>query len=389
VIHLLVEGLTIAAIVMAAAGCVYALGAALAVRHFAPERASAGTDLPTVTILKPLYGAEASLYENLASFCDQRYDAPVQWIFGVHAASDPAAAVVDRLRAERPDLDLEIIVTAATRGANPKVSNLVGMQRRIRHDVVIVADSDIAVAPDYGKIVVGALMQPGVGLVTCLYRGVGSGGVWGRLASMAIDYRFLPDVLVGLHLGMARPGFGSTLALRRSTLLAIGGFEAFLDQLADDNAIGVAVRGMGLRVAIPSCIVVHTCPEETATELLAHEVRWTRTVRVLSPGGYAGLVITHPLPFALLAAAAGAASDISTTGLTLVALAILCRLVLQIQIDRFLGVHSGRWWLGPARDMLSFAVYVAGCFASVVSWRGVRYRVRADGTLAPLERPKA
>ena len=119
--------------------------------------------------------------------------------------------MVERLRAERPHLDLELIVSAGARDANPKVSNLVGMQRHIRHDVVIVADSDIRVAPDYVKIVTAALTEPRVGLVTCLYRGAGD-NVWARLAAMAIDYRFLPDVLVGLRVGLARPGFGSTLA---------------------------------------------------------------------------------------------------------------------------------------------------------------------------------
>ena len=146
---------------------------------------------------------------------------------------------------------------------------------------------------------------------------------------------------------------------------------------------------MGLNVGIPSCIVVHTCSEKTATQLLAHEIRWARTVKVLSPLGYAGLAITHPLPFALLATAVGAILHVSTIGPGLVALAIACRLVLQRQVDGLLGIDSRRWWLGPARDMLSFVVYVAGYFASVVSWRGVRYRVRADGTLAQSERLKA
>jgi ceramide glucosyltransferase len=385
------EWLLIACIVMAAAGCVYALGAALATRRFAAKGLPVGTTFPGVTILKPLAGAEASLHDNLASFCDQRYAGPLQWLFGVQNPGDAAIAVVDRLLAEWAGRDLELVVGAGTRGPNPKVSNLIGMQEHIRHDIVILADSDIAVTPDYVSTIVASLLRPDVGVVTCVYRGAARGGMWASLASMAIDYRFLPDVLVGLALGLARPCFGSTIALRRGTLRAIGGFEAFQDRLADDNAIGEAVRVAGMQVVVPPHIVVHACSERTAGELVAHELRWARTLRAVSPLGYAGLVITHPLPFALLATGLCGINGLGpflAPAAGMIALSIACRLVLQFQVDHTLRVSSRRWWLGPARDMLSFLVYAASFFVSVVSWRGTRYKVRRDGTLAPLGRPK-
>ena len=190
---------------------------------------------------------------------------------------------------------------------------------------------------------------------------------------------------MGLQLGVARPCFGSTIALRRETLAAIGGFDAFLDQLADDNAMGEAVRARGMRVAIPPFLVTHSCQEQSAADLWRHELRWARTIRAVSPRGYAGLAITHPLPFALLAAWA---SGSGVLGASVVATAIGCRLVLQTQVDHTLHVSPNRVWLGPARDLLAFAVYVAAFFVDVVSWRGHRYKVRADGTLIPIGEPK-
>ena len=151
--------------------------------------------------------------------------------------------------------------------------------------MVILADADIAVARDYLCKIVAALGMLGVGAVTCLYRGLQRGGFWARLSSMGIDYHFLPNVLVGLRLGLARPCFGSTIALRRETLAAIGGFEAFLDYLADDNAIGEAVRAAGMKVAIPSMVLAHACSEQNAAGLLRHELRWARTVRAVNPPG--------------------------------------------------------------------------------------------------------
>jgi ceramide glucosyltransferase len=370
---------------VAMAGCAYALGAAVVTRRFAAASAAIAASFPGVTILKPLRGAEAGLYDNLASFCNQSYPGPVQILFGVQDPADAAIAAVNRLIADLPGRDLELVKHSRAGGPNPKVANLVGMQGRIRHDIVIIADSDIAVAQDYLSRTVAALYRPNVGLVTCLYRGAARAGPWARLASMAIDYHFLPDVLVGIRLGLAQPCFGSTIALRRETLAAIGGFEAFLRYLADDYAMGEAVRAAGMQVAIPPFIVAHSCSEQSAGELLRHELRWARTVRAISPLGYTGLFITHPLPFALLAAWL---MGFGALTLSVVAASIACRLVLQVQVDHTLRVSMDRWWLGLVRDLLSFVVYGAGFFVSVVTWRGDRYKLQADGTLMPIGEPK-
>lgn len=385
----LAHWLTVSFALVAALGCVYALLAASAVRNFGAKRDPAATVFPGVTLLKPLHGDEPHLYDNLASVCDQDYPGPVQIIFGVQDAADPAVAVVQRLMADWPERAIELVVTPVVSsgrpsGANAKVANLVGLQASIRHAIVLLADSDIGVKRDYLRTVIAALDQPGVGLVTCLYRGAGEPRLLPRLASMAIDYHFLPSVLLGMQLGMARPCFGATIALKRETLAAVGGFEAFADHLADDHALGEAVRALGLEVRLSQLIVTHTCAEQSLIEAVRHELRWARTIRAVSPIGYAGSFITHPLPFALLAAGF---TGLSTLGVGIVAATLICRLVLQLQVDATLHVPMNRWWLGPVRDLLSFVIYVASFFVGAVSWRGHRYKVRPDGTLAPIGNP--
>jgi ceramide glucosyltransferase len=371
----------VACFALAALGCVHALAAAALVRRFRTDTQPVPGAFPGVTVVKPLHGAEAGLYENLATFCEQDYPGEVQLLFGTADPHDAAVAVVERLMANHPGRDLACRVTDNARGPNPKVANLIGMAPHIRHGIVILADSDIAVPRDYLSRTVAALDRPGVGVVTYLYRGDVHGGLAARLAAMAIDYHFLPNVLVGLALGLARPCFGSTIAMKRETLAAIGGFDAFLLHLADDNAIGEAVRRAGLAVAIPPLVVRHTCAERDALELVRHELRWARTLRAASPWGYAGLIVTHPLPFAIL----GALSTRNVMlGAGMITAAIACRLVLQLQVDHTLEVRSKSGWLGPARDLIAFAVHVASFFVGVVNWRGHRYKVRADGTLVPL-----
>ena len=168
--------------------------------------------------MKPLYGDEPFLLRNLASFCAQDYAGPLEVVFGVGRADDAAVAVVDRLRAMFPSLALKLVADERRWGTNGKVSNLINMAEQARHPVIVLADSDMLVGRDYLDRVVAALERPGVGAVTCLYRGIAVPGIWSRLATQWIDLHFLPSVVVGMMLGLAKPCFGSTIALSRDTL---------------------------------------------------------------------------------------------------------------------------------------------------------------------------
>jgi ceramide glucosyltransferase len=371
-------------IVLAIGGCVYTLAATLLLRRFARAASEVAEPTSGVTVLKPLAGATSCLYEDLRSFCDQDYRGPVQILFSARDSLDPAVAIAKRLIAERPGSDFEIVLHGPAQGTNPKVANLIGLESRIRHDIVVLADADIAVSPDYLRRTVDALAQTDVGAVTLPYHGVVRGGVWARLVTMGIDYHFVPSIVVGLALGLARPCFGSTIALRREVLESIGGFAAFADDLADDYAIGRAVRDRGSKLAIPPFFVAHSCCEQSAAELLRHELRWARTTRAVSPLGFAGSIVTHPLPLALIGAAL---SGFVAYSVAAVAAALACRLVLQRQVDHTLGVPADRWRLVAARDLLAFGVHVASYFVSIVSWGGRRYRVRSNGTLIAIGEP--
>ena len=174
--------------------------------------------MPGVTILKPLHGTEQGLLENLASFCTQNYPGPVQIIFGVQDPRDDAIAVVERLRLEYGSCRIDLVVDATMQGLNRKVSNLVNMSRRVQHEIVVVADSDIRVDPEYLSRVVAALDERGASAVTCVYHGIATPGVWARLAELGINAHFLPSVIFGLTLGLAYPCFGSTIAFKRKAL---------------------------------------------------------------------------------------------------------------------------------------------------------------------------
>ncbi|ASG23769.1 bacteriohopanetetrol glucosamine biosynthesis glycosyltransferase HpnI [Nitrospirillum viridazoti] len=383
---------------MSAVGTLYTLAAADIARRFFATRGDGrgdgkgeggerpGGPAPAVTVLRPLHGAEPGLAARLRALTIQEYAGPVQVVCGVQAHDDPAIAIVKDLIAELEaagsPVRLDLVVDTTRHGANAKISNVINLMAVARHEVLVLADSDIAVGSDYLARVVGALSRPGVGLVTCLYRGdpVDAGSFWQDQAARAVDHHFLPNVLVGLRLGLAKPCFGSTIALTDETLERIGGFAAFRDILADDHAMGMAVRAMGLAVAVPPFVVGHLAPESSLGAVLAHELRWARTIRGLDPGGYAGSIVTHPVPLALIGAIF---AGWHAWSLLLLGLAVAARLVLQVTIDARI-TRSRPRWPGLIRDVLSFLVFVASFGIRRVSWRGQRFSVKSDGTMVPV-----
>ena len=372
--------LSVTASLVAVAGCGFLVTATILVARAAgsPARPRAVV-VPAVTVLKPLHGDEPGLLDNLGSFCSQDYPGPIQVVFGVQDPGDGAVAVVEHLRKTQTGRDLDLVIETKVYGLNRKVSNLVNMAPRIRHDVVVLADSDMRVDPDYLSRVTAALDEPGVGAVTCLYYGVPVAGMWSSLSALAINAHFLPGVVFGSALGLARPCFGSTLALRRQTLGEIGGFIAFVDCLADDYAMGAALRARGYAISIPPFAVAHMCTEASAHEFWRHELRWARTIKSIDPLGYAGSILAHPLPWALIAALLGAGSTAFLPAIAIAVVSIGCRVALLRQVERAYALPSQAYWLVPARDLLSFILFVVSFFGRDVSWKGHRYRMVAGG----------
>ena len=357
-------------------GCLFMIIAARLTPASARRQPATGGTHPAVTILLPLHGEEPGLLDNLVSFCRQDYAGPIQIILGVADPYDPAVAVAQRLQLAFPDRHIELVAGARAAGSNPKVANLISMNTRTEHDIIVLVDSDIRVGRDYLANVVSALARSG-GAVTCPYFGISTGNVWSRLAGLGIDGHFLPGLLVGVRFDLAKPCLGSTIALSRDSLAAIGGFEAVANCLADDHAIGEKLRARGEPVSVLPFAVGHICGEASLRELWHHEVRWALTIRTIGPLGYVGWSITHAFPLALAAFCLGG----GTAAAALALAALACRIRLLIAVERGYGVPRHPYWLVPVRDLLSFAVFLMGFAGRGVSWKGRRFRVIQEGDL--------
>ena len=361
------------AALFAVAGLGQAVAGTVAVwRFLARPDVLPADSFPAVTVLKPLCGDEPLLEKALASLCVQDYP-HYQIVFGVQDEADLALAVVARLQSRFPETDIAVVVDSTPHGVNRKIANLINMFPAARHDVLVIADSDVHVAPDYLSRLVDTLDIPATGLVTTLYTGLPANrSLAASLGATGITHGFLPGALMARDLGR-QDCLGATMALRRATLGQIGGLHALADHLADDHVLGKRVQALGLAVRLAPTIAATTVPEASVADLFHHELRWSRTVLSLVPVAFALSSIQFPLFWAVLAFALSGGSKWAAL-LFLAAWGV--RAATSRTVDRLLGLaksglaSAAPIWLLPLRDLMSVVGILASYASDRVKWRG-------------------
>lgn len=381
---------------LAAAGMGYFLAAIVAARVYLRERrAPLPIFAPGVSILKSLKGSDPGMRDAFRSHCRQNYGGEFELLFGVSSLDDPAAAVVEQLKAEFPERQIRLVVCPERLGTNGKVSTLFQLSGHARYDFLLINDSDITVSPRYLERVMACFGAEGnssgaearthqskpVGMVTALYRGRAHGTLGSRLEALGIASDFMAGVLLskmiegGLHYGL-----GSTLAVSREALEKAGGLLPLVDHLADDYELGASIAKAGYRVVLNAEVVETAIPAYGWSGFVDHQVRWARTVRDARPGGYLGLMVTHGFGWALLNLVT---SGLSPVSLWLLGLSFFLRLAQAMTVGaEVLGDHEvlASLWLLPLRDVVHMGVWVAGFAGNTIVWRGERF-VLKDGKL--------
>ena len=394
-LHVLAQSVEFLTTVLTIAGMGYFLAALVAARVFLwARRAALPAFAPGVSILKSLKGLDPNMLDAFRSHCRQIYGGEYELLFGVSSLDDPAAAAVEQLKLEFPTHSIRLIECPASLGANGKVSTLIQLAAHARHNYLLINDSDITVSPRYLERVMaqfgpqaGGATGPAqtgpaqTGLVTALYRGRAHSTLPSRLEALGIATDFQAGVLLsrmiegGLHYGL-----GSTLAISRVALERIGGLEQLVDHLADDYELGAHVSQAGYRVALSSEVVETAIPAYAWRGFIDHQLRWARTVRDARPWGFAGLIFTHGLAWAMLNVIA---SGLSPLSLWLLALSFLLRISLAMTVGaQVLGDHQvlPNLWLLPMRDMIAIAIWASGFAGNTIVWRGQRFELK-DGKL--------
>ncbi|MBI2924164.1 MAG: glycosyltransferase [Verrucomicrobia bacterium] len=343
-------------------------------------RVADGSYAPGVTVLKPLKGCDAETRECLRSWLLQKYAGPVQVLFGVASAEDPACAVVRELIQANPMRDAQLVICGDTLGPNAKVSTLIPLQRQAKHDLILVSDADVRVSPDLLANVVVPLREPDVGLVCCFYR-MANPTTWAmQWEAIAINADFWVQVLQSQSLAPIDFALGAVTVTRREQLQGIGGFEALVDYLADDFQLGNRIVRAGKRAVFSTVVVDGWDSTMSWRQVWSHQLRWARTFRVCRPLLYFASIIGNATLWPLLWLAARPAAGT----LAIVAACLVVRVLTAWANQRRMteaSPYATRAWFAPVKDLLNAGLWATAFLGNHVVWRGERFRVLRGGKL--------
>ena len=361
---LMVAGALVYAVLTIVAAAAYRRVSPPALRHRVP-----------ISILKPLSGVDEGLETNLRSFFAQQYG-EFEILFAVHDAADPAIALVEKLRREFPAVPTQLIISGDPPYPNAKVYSLDRMLEAARHEIVVMGDSDVRVSPRLLETLAREFQAERVGLITCPYRAVAGRSLWSEMEALFMNTEFLGGVLVARLLNGMDFALGPTIAVRKSALAQIGGFDFLKDYLAEDFVMGNRVAASGWRVLLSSDVIEHRIGSEKFAPNLHHRLRWLRSTRRSRPLGYIGQVFTNPFAVGLIVWAI-----VPAWWPALLATALVRAASAWAQAGWVLHDPLTRryWWAVLPQDVWNFVIWVAGFFGNTVVWRGRTYYVARDG----------
>jgi ceramide glucosyltransferase len=345
--------------------------------------------LPPVSVLKPVHGLEARLKENIESFFRQDYPR-YEVLFAADEADDPALAVVREVCARYPQIPSRILVTGRPPWPNPPAYSFHCMTEVAAHEILVTSDSDVEVSPRYLREVVPPLLDPKVGMVTCLYRGKNAGGFWSGLDAVGMSVEMTAGVLVANLLEGMKFGLGPTIAVRRDSVASIGGYRVLGEYFSNDFVIGNFIEKAGYQVVLSGHVIDHVVPPMSFRRMWERQVRWAKGTAYSRPKGHLGTGLIFAMPYGILGLLSAGLMGRPLLGVLLLGVALVNRLV-EAWVVGWGVVRDPRAqrspWLYPVRDILGFLVWCASYLSRRAVWRDNRYELLAGGRIVLRQSP--
>ena len=367
----------------------YVVAWVLVTQRVSEQRRTAGTTalvdasepLPGLSVLKPLCGIDEELEANLRSFFEAAHE-PLQLLFGVASADDPALGVVRRVARDHPRRDVRIVVGADDAVANPKIGIMEALLPHARHGILLLSDSNVRLEPDDLARVLPLFTDSKVGMA---YQPVVAEGE--RTVAAAVENLHYTEYaafltigvheLVGLHTVNAKGQW-----VRRAALDDAGGFAGVRDRGADDYELSRLVEGAGWRLA-PAPTVVRVIQRDWSWRAAAaRNLRHAGLRLRICPFAYPLELLFNPIPWCLPLLVAGR-PDLAALG----AFSIGAKVAMELSSARLLrgrGLSARFVPVVVAKDLFIVGCWFVALFKRTATWRGRPYRLLPGGRIAPV-----
>jgi len=336
----------------------------------------AASRLPFVSILKPVCGLEDELRENLLSFAAlEGIDYEV--ILSVADPQDPAIAVIDEVMTLTGPAPFRLVIGGDPRfeWMNRKVARLVEAEKYARGEIFFISDANVRIEPHTIAATV-ASFRGRVGCVSNLFTGTGASSFGATIESLHLLSFVVPGSVLAAFAEVPCV-VGKSMAISRRALRAIGGFVQFADVLAEDQAIGLAVKNAGFEVIVSPEVARNVVVERTLRRALDRQIRWNKIRFAFSKLTYTAEFLTNPLPFAIATAYVASLERSSAMPFTIVAMIAALR-ILQVATLAFATrarLTTRQLLAVPALDVLQFGTQFVPYFSNRVTWRGYTARI--------------
>jgi ceramide glucosyltransferase len=350
---------------------------------------------PSVSVIRPVRGADVGARENFEAALDTGYPGEVETLFVFDDESDPGLPIArDVVRAHnagfKPGKAAVLVAGAPPPARTGKLNAMIVGAARARGSLIAFGDSDTRPDRELLQELVETLMttpRAGSAFAPVVIDDAprAAGDVLYALMQNAL-YAPLAARAGGRHVGALPVVMGQIMVVKREALDAIGGVACATGQLVDDMYIGRRVAGAGYRNLLVKRGLKVPTGGLGLRDFLPIYRRWMAFSRnglpmaftwpqwLLGAGFFAAVVTTIVAglaapPIAMLAPAMAVATFTATL----------------LQLNRTYGGAPVplRWWWTPAVLLLiAPAVLVATLLKKQVGWRGRTYDVDRTAALA-------
>ena len=370
------------------------------------------TELPMVSILLSLRGADPHLAVGLRRLIDQnypRYDIRIV----VDQQNDPAWHVVQQAMSEaKTHRTFVSVLHKPLETCSLKCSALVQLARDLPEDteVVVLADADLVSHADWLRELVSPLSDPKVGATH------GNRWFWPAEARWGSLVRYLWNVAAVVPMYFCHIPWGGTFAIRARILRESGLLDKWSRAVVEDAPVRTALEDHGLSVRfVPMLMMVNReeCGLPFSLDFIKRQLTWTK---IYHPRWAAVVLHAFSTSFMFLGAIAAipvmlltgnsVAAAITVAGVLSYLLAMMGLIGLLEAGVRHVIRRRGELPLKfgwpmvlrlpiaiPLTQLIHFLAVLLAMFRRHVAWRGVVYEVRGPWNIRmlnykPFEQPE-